>query len=427
MKKVFTLVMVMMLALVASAWAELCPLCPKSSCPVPELCKTGQGGCEIDKPCSQILTVCDCDNGTFFKDGDKVGVSVESLTPGVYWHYGYGINVKLFPFLNNATTDDANIYDACDWRRSQQVPWDFSWAAANSLVYLRAGDIEVSRSAFQSASAEYAKCTIPTNGKITKITTCTKNSWTIDVNPSGNTDGDNQGNGEDGYIEIPAGSGTKYQKKYLLIDIPEVHVDWAEVEAAGLKGTVARGKVCILDAKDSENSICTSCTPRCCCTFDTVKLCAAEDENCIYFPYSTYGLWEDGQGWSAGIAITNTSLDNSATSVTDAPVSIGDMIAEFTVVDSTGAVFTKTYTNFEKAITVFNVDDLIDNILELDGVAAGSIYIKVKANFNIDGYHFVLSNDNQSGISFGGGTLARECVWPYGDEIEALETLLDEK
>jgi hypothetical protein len=86
------------------------------------------------------------------------------------------------------------------------------------------------------------------------------------------------------------------------------------------------------------------------------------------------------------------------------------MIIETTVVDQTGAVFTKSFDGFTLAIQAFNVDDFIDNVLQLSGVAPGNVTIRIKANFDVDGYFFNLFSNGD--LSFGSGDLPRECAWP---------------
>jgi hypothetical protein len=415
MKKIITLAVMLVLGLAVSGLAESwCPSCDldkfSPSCTIPTICKDSTQfteACAIAEPCDPIISVCDCAEGAFFKEGDRVGISLTMLTPGVYWTYGTDIKAKLFPFMNKY--DATSEYDACDWRGQLAddtiTDWDFIWGFANSLVYLDGPDAEtdvIATSTLQSLGQQ----TDCTPLEITHITTCSRDAWEIDVNAKDDNDGDGLF-GEDGYITIGA---DKFQQKYLLIDIPSVTINYSQVIAGGAAGTTAQALLCILDAADSEDSICTGCDEVCCCPIDLVKLCPEPaNTKCIYFPYALYDASTDGVAYATGIVLTNISLD-SATNNT--AVAAADMTVDITLIDSKGNSFMGTLTADDFGNTVnkaFTVEELV-TILEFDGVESGAVYISATANFAIDGEAITFGFAPTS--SYAAATLARCCSGP---------------
>lgn len=460
MKKLLMMVLALMLAFSVSAFAaeeeEMCPTCDKSKCTVPTLCQEDQEVCTSAQPCNILINICNCGDGTFWKDNDQVGIRATSLTEGVYFTTEGNISVRLFrnkttgsvsttgenykeawlgdmyndgvtagenfwgqvPSISStvADTDTVKFYafGACDFL-SGELDADktidgvtdaniyeptsrinFEWAASTDIDYFDTdGDLIV------SPGSSYSSCTVGSTSKIDMVQTQKSTPWILDVDDTDNSaiDPDNDGDGSIG----------EDKGDYLMVRIPSVVVDWAEVEAAGLKGTTAQAKICILDVEGATSGLCTDCAIICCCTIDTVKLCPASRDKCIYYPYALYGQTESG--WSTGIVVSNISLDNSVLSGTQ--VTIADMSVDFTIIDQTGAVFTGTYASFTKAVQSFTVDGLIDNMLGLTGVAPGNVYIKIEANFDIDGYEFNLLNNGS--LSFGAGVLPRSCAWPSAD------------
>jgi hypothetical protein len=120
----------------------------------------------------------------------------------------------------------------------------------------------------------------------------------------------------------------------------------------------------------------------------TVFDCEESLDQCIYFPYVLTG----SSPWMAGIAITN--MDS---------VDASDMVAEMILTDATGAEFTYTKDDFTGVITAFFVDSILS---EFDGTPApGPAMLKVRTNFDIDGYSFLTDG------TFGAGTLSRSCCY----------------
>lgn len=434
MKKVVSLVFALMIAFTVNTWAAdgtgtgECPDCPKTSCDTMRRCKVDQEYCQTAMPCNVVFYVCECGDG-FWKDGDFVGISVTSLTEGVYISNGY-VGVKLFADLNEDTDEAPNTDDACDYLEAGRpdepmVPggWDFQWVlggpepATNGLGSLQYLDVDGDE--IDSPDLyDYNDCELEGDEAVDAITTCgvDDNAFILDVvdSPlSGETDADNDGYDDDdatlvGDNDKDGMAGEDKGKDYLLVKIPNVAIDWAEVEAAGLMGTIATAKVCILNMKDAATGLCTDCTIVCCCTVETVKLCTDQKDKCIYYPYALYG--QQAAGWGTGIAIANISLDNSDAKTI---VAVADQVVDVTIIDQTGAVFEATFSDFNYAVEAFNVDDFIDNKLGLTGVAPGNLYIKFEANFDIDGYGFHLLNTGS--VSFGAGHLARSCSWSAAD------------
>jgi len=107
----------------------------------------------------------------------------------------------------------------------------------------------------------------------------------------------------------------------------------------------------------------------------------------IYFPYVI-----SGGNWATGVVVTNL---NSPLTASD----IAAMEATFTLTDYTGASFTYTKTDFTTGIWVATVDNLIAEAGW--SPAVGAAWLKVSANFDLDGYSFLTDG------TFGAGTLAR--------------------
>ena len=131
--------------------------------------------------------------------------------------------------------------------------------------------------------------------------------------------------------------------------------------------------------------ICAECDAVCECVIDVAYVCCTVAAKSIYFPYVLPG----STSWSTGIVVTNLSS-------TIAPA---DMVATFTLTDSTGAKFTYVKSDFTTVVW----STWLNNILaEFDGTpATGAGWLKVSTNFSVDGYQFLTD-----GI-FGAGTLPR--------------------
>jgi hypothetical protein len=113
------------------------------------------------------------------------------------------------------------------------------------------------------------------------------------------------------------------------------------------------------------------------------------ETTCMYFPY----VLQASAPWATGIAVSNLTMDDST------PVAVADMEVVFTLIDSTGAVFTGTKNDFTTAVYATTVDNLVTAFGWTP--AAGPCILKLQCNFASDGYSFVTDGN------FGGSTLPR--------------------
>jgi hypothetical protein len=349
-----------------------------------------------------------------------------SFTEGVYFLTTGVIQAKLFKELNKVPGTAPEPNDAC-YYKSPAVALpnpDFTWqygtvalpttgATVTTGIYTPL-DVDGKKLTAQNTT-DYTDCSLTDpNARVDAVTTCgiTDNAFVLDVVGTpltatqygfGNVpDGDNDG---DGVEAEDAG------KNYLLVRGLPVVVNWPEVEAAGLVGTVAMGQICVLNMKDADSGLCTDCVLICCCPLELVKLCTDILDKCIYMPYANYGIQET-MAWSSGVALANISLDNTAANTITA---VADQSCKVTIIDETGAVFTGILDSADLpfAINTFTIDQLINDMLGITGVKPGSVYVKFEANFDVDAYGFHLLND--IGISFGAGHLLRSCIWGAAD------------
>lgn len=420
MKRVVTLVFALMMvfALSANSWAQdddLCLDCGKASAQLDEVCPPAQDDCEpYAEPPRLVIDPCVCSGGCvggdFWTDGDFVGVSVESLTPGVYINSGY-VKIKLFPEYKGSD-DDPNV--ACnyvdpdedgpnDYRGDDEDNdrfWDFIWGRYDSadtttdhyglLKYYHDKNASAITPDF---GVDETDCELDTsNQKITYVSTCDidDNAWILDIDDTEDTDNDGDGPGEDKANHLGD------DNHYVLVEVPDVIVNWSEIESNGLVGTVGQVQVCILSMKDAVSGLCTDCDVKCCCPLDAVQLCdELEMADCMFFPYL---LYKDTQGCSSSIVVTNQLPD---------VVSVDEMSITVEVIDGDGEVNSGTFAAFDAAVQAFTVDGLIDAAIGSGVVKAGAVAVSITSNFWSDGWSGMLC-DFGGGTSFGGTTLVRE-------------------
>jgi hypothetical protein len=109
---------------------------------------------------------------------------------------------------------------------------------------------------------------------------------------------------------------------------------------------------------------------------------------CMYFPYVITG---EVAGYQSGIAITNLAAD----------VPANQMNVKFTLTDAAGTSYTYTKSDFtSKQFTTMLSGDFLGNFA---GAAAGTGWLLVQADFNVDGYLFLYDSE----VGFGAGQLPR--------------------
>ncbi len=240
--------------------AELCTDCPDSSCDVSMLCPTNPANCMSVQPCNVVFNTCDC-GFELWQDGDYIGVTIQSLTSGVYVSSG-NISLKLFKELNNNEGGEKNPDDACDYldTGSMPGPWDYVWSQPK---YLDVDGQEI----ISPDLTSYYDCELVGNEQVDSITTCTLPETFILDNA------DNYDDDGDGLF------GEDENKPYALLRTPQFAVNWPEVEAAGLMGTTAQATVCLLNMTPGycpdHGYLCDDCEILCCCSIDVVELCGS--------------------------------------------------------------------------------------------------------------------------------------------------------
>jgi len=163
------------------------------------------------------------------------------------------------------------------------------------------------------------------------------------------------------------------------IDIPQMRKDNSVVEP------MSELKVKIELLSDDTGGLCSETAAICECTV-TLGVFGA-DKFTMYFPY----VLTQSDPWTTGIAVTN--LGTSFTK-------LENMNAIFTLTDSKGKEFTYTKNNFDSVVWTTMLDALLSNF-QGGTPAAGPAWLKVEANFPVDGYEFITD-----GV-FGAGTQPR--------------------
>lgn len=155
------------------------------------------------------------------------------------------------------------------------------------------------------------------------------------------------------------------------------------------------------------STFCPECQSPCSCTIDIGILCCestvAPTACCIYFPYVLSGLQnENGIGWVTGIGLTRISnpAEGATPNVT------------LTLTDSAGVKYTANPPfGYVLGEVGMSIDGMISDLTWTPAIpadhAGGQWWLKVDANFGIDGYQFNLNNAG-NGAMFGAGVLPRQ-------------------
>jgi hypothetical protein len=162
------------------------------------------------------------------------------------------------------------------------------------------------------------------------------------------------------------------------VDIPEMRKDNSVIQPMD----ELQVKIEIL--ADDTGGLCATATTLCSCTV-TLGVFGA-DKFTMYYPY----VLTQSDPWTTGIAVTNVGTTFT---------SVDNMEAMFVLTDSTGAEFTYTKKDFESPVWTTMIDTLLEKFNATP--AAGAGWLKVEANFPVDGYEFI-----SDGV-FGAGTQPR--------------------
>ncbi|QTA80398.1 Uncharacterized protein dnl_27010 [Desulfonema limicola] len=163
------------------------------------------------------------------------------------------------------------------------------------------------------------------------------------------------------------------------VDLPEMRKDISEVKP------MSELNVKIELLSDLAGGVCLDCKSICECT-ETLGVFGA-DKFTMYFPY----VLTQSSPWTSGIAITNLNTAFTA---------IDNMEAEFTLTDSKGKEFTYVKKDFNAAVWTTMLDGFLGSFTG-GTPEPGAAWLKVEANFPVDGYEFM-----SDGV-FGAGTQPR--------------------
>ena len=292
-------------------------------------------------PCRAIFNICNCEDLSFFDAGATIGVRMTVLVDGVAGQLG-AYWAEDAAALAMRTFDGTIPEDPC---------FDAGVLVSFGLIDFFKADKIITATPLVSSSCD----PIPA-----------ANQAVVLVSEAG-----------EGYV-IDATDVLEKRHKWW-IDILPIRIDRNVLH----DGELISVKIELL--AEGVGGICAECDAVCECVIDVAYVCCTVAAKSIYFPYVLPG----STSWSTGIVVTNLSS-------TIAPA---DMVATFTLTDSTGAKFTYVKSDFTTVVWSTWLNDIL---AEFDGTpATGAGWLKVSTNFTVDGYQFLTD-----GI-FGAGTLPR--------------------
>ena len=314
----------------------------------PYAVKTGAHGYDesenwANANCKVIFDICCCDEEAiaYFTVGQTIGVRMTSLTDGFYFT---GDTVHIDIYEDDPPASEPDACDLQDMRGPEPFPGPYIYTNA-------AGDVI-------GPAVKTSGCTVPIGEKAVVLESEKLTGYVItdtDINES---------------------------RCMWWFDMPAMRYDVDDAT----RGARVNVKIELLTA---ESGICGDWKVICECIVDLGVWCPERDYGCMYFPYVLPGA----TAWHTGIVVTNLT---SGTSYAVAPA---DMVATFTLTDKTGAQFTYVKDDFTNVVWSTWLNDIL---AEFDGTpATGPGWLKVKTNFEVDGYEFLTD-----GV-FGAGTLPR--------------------
>lgn len=313
---------------------------------------TGDGYTTPNSNCRVLFDICDCSDYSKFDDGVTVGVRMTSLTTGFYF------------------TDDL-VYFRSYTDRTYADP------CADAAGVPDFGDYDLGTAYNYYTDTTRSTTVLPADCD----TSCTPNKAMVkeSVKDSG----------------FPIVGG--YEECVWWLNMPAMKYDSSEA----VRGDMVQVKIELLVDKAG---MCSDWEAVCDCIVDLGIYCPlpappAPIQECIYFPYVIVRDFDNPTvNWTTGITVSNvSSLFSSTTTVAPADATI-----TYTLIDSTGAVFTKT-------VAAGDMSGVMDvGILYTDGwtggpPAEGRAMLKADTNFAVDGYEVMTDG------TFVGSTLARGC------------------
>jgi hypothetical protein len=304
--------------------------------------------------CRVLFDICDCSDYAEFAVGVTIGVRMTSLTTGFYF------------------TSDIVYFKSY----TRDIPNDYSTPCNDDTLPV-AGD--------DNLGTDYNYYTDTTRSTTVspavKNDSCTPNKAMVKESVK------NAG------FEIPI----NYDECVWWLNMPAMKYNHSQAT----RGDMVQVKIELLVDKAG---MCGDWEAVCDCIVDLGIYCPSEAppapiQECIYFPYVIVRDFDNPTvNWTTGITVSNvSSLFSSTTTVAPADATI-----TYTLIDSTGAVFTKT-------VAAGDMSGVMDvGILYTDGwtggpPAEGRAMLKADTNFAVDGYEIMTDG------TFVGSTLARGC------------------
>ena len=299
--------------------------------------------------CRVLFDICDCSDYAKFADGVTVGVRMTSLTTGFY----FSSDIVFFRSYTDRTYEDP-----CE---DPTIPFPPSVVTNLGINYNYYTDTTLSTMVDPAA----------------KDDECTPNKAMVKETV------------KDGGFRIPI----DYDECVWWLNMPAMKYDSSEA----VRGDMVQVKIELLVDKEG---MCGEWEAVCDCIVDLGIYCPPDPgpapiQECIYFPYVIVrDELNPTVNWTTGITVSNVSSLLSGTTVDPADATI-----TYTLIDATGAVFTKT-------VGMTGVMDV--GILHTDGwtggtPAEGCAMLKADTNFAADGYEVMTDG------TFVGSTLARGC------------------
>lgn len=296
--------------------------------------------------CKALFNICNCEDPSLFDSGETIGIRMTVLVDGVAGQLGAY-------WADPLVTDiDMYTYGTAD------VPCEDSgtFGSFDAIEYWKADKITPATPLAGTSCAS-----VPAKNQAVVLYSATPTT---------------------GYT---IGTADVTEKRHTWwIDIPGMRIDRNVLN----DGELISVKIELLGA--GTGGICADCDAICECIIDVAIVCCATDPytQSMYFPYVLPG----DEQWQTGIVVTNLGSGK---------VPPADMVATFTLTDSAGAVFTYEKSDFETVVWAGWLNDILP---EFDGTpAVGKGWLRVDANFYLDGYQFLTD-----GV-WGAGTLPRSC------------------
>ena len=303
----------------------------------------GSRYCSRGPNCRAIFNICNCEDPTDFEEDQIIGVKMTILVDGqagengAYWSLGTDANVGFSKYPSSAVACESTV-------QPTNIFGTGTLRRHSDNAEIPPGNL-----------IGDPTCTVGPESQATVILTNPTAGYTITA------------------------TDVTDKVSHWWIDIQKIRIDPAVLNNSELISV----KIELLNHETG--GICAECAPVCECVVDVAIVCCEGAAKTMYFPYVLPG----STIWNTGIVVTNIG----------GSVLAADMVATFTLTDATGAVFTYTKSDFTTVVWATWLNDILANFSGTPAV--GPAWLKVDANFSVDGYEFLTD-----GV-FGAGTLPR--------------------